>query len=152
MSRWTRRSSTRSRPSTRSSPRSRASSRIKCKDVLRFTALAETFTRFWVDYLKPSGAIGRYYLDRVVGQKTRDRDVNGIVETKGRVWEGTEQKDSAIRYWCTQVTDLVDEPWEYMRIDQPIFKPDTLKDYAALVALISKQGFAVSDLVLLSPA
>lgn len=67
------------------------------------------------DYLKPSGAIGRYFPDWVAVQQTPAGDVNWIVETKGRVWDGTEQKDAAIRYWCTQVTDLSGEPWRYVR-------------------------------------
>ena len=70
---------------------------------------------------KPSGAIGRYFPDWVAIQATGDGDANWIVETKGRVWDGTDQKDAAIRYWCTQVTELTGEPWQYMRVDQPIF-------------------------------
>ena len=84
-------------------------------------------------------------------QKTPDGDVNWIVETKGRVWDGTEQKDAAIRYWCSQVTDLTDEPWKHMRVDQPIFKPDKLKNYADLVELITDRNSAVDTMVLFSP-
>ncbi len=124
----------------------------KCKDVRRFAALAETFTGFWVDYLKPSGAIGRYYPDWVVVQKTADGDVNWIVETKGRVWDGTEQKDAAIAYWCTEVTRLTGDPWRYMRVDQPIWKPDTLTSYADLVGLITERDAAVDEQVLFVPA
>ena len=40
-----------------------------CEDVSRFAALAEFFTGFWVDYVKPSGATGRYFPDWVVVQK-----------------------------------------------------------------------------------
>ncbi len=123
----------------------------RCKDVRRFAALAEHFTGFWVDYLKPSGAIGRYFPDWVAVQKTPEGDVNWIVETKGRVWEGTEQKDAAIRYWCSQVTDLTDEPWKYMRVDQPIFKPDKLKSYADLVELIAERNTAIDTMILFSP-
>lgn len=123
----------------------------RCKDVRRFAALAETFTRFWVDYLKPSGAIGRYYPDWVAVQKTPGGDVNWIVETKGREWDGTEQKDAAIRYWCTQVTDLTGDPWQYMRVDQLIWKPDKLKSYADLVTLIMERSDAVDEQVLFVP-
>ncbi len=104
----------------------------QCKDVRRFAALAEHFTGFWVDYLKPSGAISRYFPDWVAVQKTADGDVNWIVEAKGRVWEGTEQKDAAIRYWCSQVTDLTDEPWKYMRVDQPISSPTSSRATSTL--------------------
>lgn len=123
----------------------------RCDDVRRFAALAETYTNFWVDYLKPSGAIGRYYPDWVAVQRTADGDVNWIVETKGRVWDGTEQKDAAIRYWCTQVSELSGDPWQYMRVDQPIWKPDKLKDYAELVELITERSDAVDDQVLFVP-
>jgi type III restriction enzyme len=122
-----------------------------CDDVRRFSALAETFTRFWVDYLKPSGAIGRYFPDWVAVQETAEEDVNWIVETKGRVWDGTEQKDAAIRYWCTQVTELSGEPWRYMRVDQPIWKPETLHSFADLVELITKRSEAVDQQVLFMP-
>jgi type III restriction enzyme len=124
----------------------------ECKDVRRFAALAEHFTGFWVDYLKPSGAIGRYFPDWVVVQKTSIGEVNWIVETKGRVWDGTEQKDAAIRYWCTQVTDLAGEPWRYMRVDQPIFKPERLTRFVDLVELIVQRNEAIEDQVLFSPA
>ena len=123
----------------------------KCKDIPRFAALAEHFTGFWVDYLKPSGAIGRYFPDWVAVQKTAEGDVNWIVETKGRVWDGTEQKDAAIRYWCTNVTELASEPWRYMRVDQPIFKPAELKSYADLIELITERSAAVAEQVLFVP-
>lgn len=123
----------------------------KCKDIDRFAALAEFFTGFWVDYLKPSGAIGRYFPDWVAVQTTADGDVNWIVETKGRVWDGTDQKDAAIRYWCSQVTELTGDPWQYMRVDQPIFKPDKLADYAELVELITERSEAIDDQVLFVP-
>jgi type III restriction enzyme len=65
------------------------------KDVLRFASLGtteqgESGTEFRIDYLKPSGAIGFYHPDWVVVQKTAEGEVNWIIETKGRVWEGTE--------------------------------------------------------------
>ena len=110
-----------------------------------------TSPRFWVDYLKPSGAIGRYFPDWVAVQQTPAGDVNWIVETKGRVWDGTEQKDAAIRYWCTQVTDLSGEPWRYMRVDQPIWKPETLKSYMDLVELITDRSEAIDQQVLFVP-
>jgi type III restriction enzyme len=123
----------------------------KCNDVLRFAALAEHFTGFWVDYLKPSGAIGRYFPDWVAIQQTASGEVSWIVETKGRVWDGTEQKDAAIRYWCSQVTELTGDPWRYMRVDQPIWKPDTLDSFADLVQLVSDRNAAVQEQVMFVP-
>ena len=77
-------------------------------DVLRFASLGTTEqgdsgTQFRVDYLKPTGAIGFYHPDWVVVQKASDGERHWIIETKGRVWEGTEDKDEAIRDWCARV-------------------------------------------------
>jgi type III restriction enzyme len=121
----------------------------KAADVVRFASLGTTEqgdsgTQFRVDYLKPSGAIGFYHPDWVVVQKTANGEVNWIIETKGRVWEGTEAKDDAIRYWCEQVSKSTGKPWRYARVNQPIFdtqKPTTLQEAAG--------GKGVSPLVLL---
>jgi len=60
-----------------------------------------------VDYLKPRGAIGFYHPDWVVVQKMKAGEVNWIIETKGRVWEGTTAKDEAMRDWCERVSVLL---------------------------------------------
>ena len=117
-------------------------------DVKRFAALAEYYTGFSVDYLKPAGALGKYFPDWVAVQKTSGGDVNWIIETKGRVWEGTEEKDAAIRHWCTQVSASTGEPWQYMRVDQPIFRPDNLRTFEDLVVLIQERRSAISEQVL----
>jgi type III restriction enzyme len=98
----------------------------KADDVLRFASLGtteqgESGTRFRVDYLKPSGAIGFYHPDWVVVQKTDDGEVNWIIETKGRVWEGTTAKDEALRTWCARVIDATGSKWRYVRINQADF-------------------------------
>lgn len=98
----------------------------KAGDVLRFAALGtteqgESGTQFRVDYFKPSGAIGFYHPDWVVVQKTAAGEVNWIVETKGRVWEGTEAKDKAITIWCNRVSAATNTVWKYVRINQSEF-------------------------------
>jgi type III restriction enzyme len=117
-------------------------------DVVRFAALAEFFTGFWVDYVKPSGATGRYFPDWVVVQKLDDGEANWIVETKGRVWEGTVRKDAAVRHWCEQVTASTGESWRYLRVDQPIFKPETLESFEDLVSLINQRAQVVEEQVI----
>jgi type III restriction enzyme len=47
--------------------------------------------------------------------------VNWIIETKGRVWEGTANKDAAIEDWCNRITDSTGELWKFKRIDQVVF-------------------------------
>ena len=111
----------------------------KASDVLRFAALGtteqgESGTQFRVDYLKPSGAIGFYHPDWVVIQKTIKGEVNWIIETKGRVWEGTLAKDEAIREWCKMVTNATSSLWRFVRVDQVVFDahaPTALTDLTA---------------------
>lgn len=98
----------------------------KASDVVRFGSLGtteqgESGTQFRVDYLKPSGAIGFYHPDWVVVQKANDRAVNWIIETKGRVWEGTAAKDEAVSTWCQRVSAATGAVWRYERINQVDF-------------------------------
>ena len=105
-------------------------------DVRRFASLGTTEqgdsgSQFRVDYLKPSGAIGFYHPDWVVVQHTEAGEVNWIIETKGRVWEGTEAKDAAMRDWCARVSEQTRGIWKYIRVNQSSFdthKPKTLAD------------------------
>lgn len=106
------------------------------KDVVRFSSLGtteqgESGTKFRVDYLKPSGAIGFYHPDWIVVQKTNAGEVNWIIETKGRVWEGTTAKDEAIIDWCRRITDVTNAKWQYNRVNQVEFstiRPKKLLD------------------------
>lgn len=106
-------------------------------DVVRFSALGTTEqgdsgTRFRVDYLKPSGAIGFYHPDWVVVQKVKGGSANWIIETKGRVWEGTIAKDEAIHNWCERVSEATEAPWRYKRVNQVDFDSRKLKSLAEL--------------------
>jgi type III restriction enzyme len=111
----------------------------KAADVLRFAALGtteegESGTRFRVDYLKPSGAIGFYHPDWAVVQKTKAGEVNWIIETKGREWEGTTAKDDAINEWCERITEASGANWRYKRVNQRDFDsaaPNALENLIA---------------------
>ncbi len=92
-------------------------------DVARFAALGTTEqgasgTRFRIDYLKPSGAIGFYFPDWIAVQEASSGEVVWIIETKGRVWVGTEAKDEAAREWCRQVSRKIGARWKYLRVNQ----------------------------------
>ena len=98
----------------------------KAADVLRFASLGtteqgESGTQFRVDYLKPSGAIGFYHPDWVVVQKQGGKQVNWIIETKGRVWEGTEAKDAAMSDWCARISRQTGNDWRFVRVNQKDF-------------------------------
>lgn len=107
----------------------------RCPDVLRFAALAEHFTLFSVEYLKPTGALGHYYPDWVVVQQTNDGVSNWIIETKGREWPGTTAKDAAVHRWCRKVSEGSEEHWKYVRVNQVDFVREApgAKTFASLL-------------------
>ncbi len=101
----------------------------EANDVVRFAALGTTeqgnsCTQFKVDYLKDEGAVGFYYPDWIVIQKTEQGEVNWIIETKGRIWRNTVNKDIAMEQWCSQVQKLTGDEWQYIRVNQKEFKKD----------------------------
>lgn len=113
------------------------------KDVRRFAALGtteqgESGTQFRVDYLKVSGAIGFYHPDWVAVQKANAGDVNWIIETKGRVWEGTLDKDAAMKDWCEKVSAQTKTKWRYVRVNQSEFGDG--KQFPSFEALIETIG------------
>ncbi len=83
--------------------------------------------------VEKSGAASRYW----------------IVETKGRVWDGTDAKDAAIRHWCEQVTALAAETWSYMRVDQGWWNQHHFATFAALVGAMEERDQALPDAVLI---
>jgi type III restriction enzyme len=110
-------------------------------DVLRFASLGtteqgESGTHFRVDYLKPSGAIGFYHPDWVLVQKTSAGEVNWIIETKGRVWEGTAAKDEALQLWCGRVSTATGRTWRYARVNQAVVGTLKAKTLAELIGSV----------------
>ena len=60
--------------------------------------------------------------------------MNWIIETKGRVWEGTREKDAAMQEWCRRVSAATDASWRYIRVNQNEFR----HDFASLRELVVK--------------
>jgi len=132
----------------------------RAPDVLRFAALGSTEqgvsgVRFRVDYLKPSGAIGFYHPDWVaVLQGDSGGEENWIIETKGRVWEDTESKEKAMLEWCRRVSEKLDTPWRYLRVNQSNFESapprylSELTQNAAELPLAPKPRPSLKDLLL----
>ena len=115
----------------------------RCPDVLRFSALAEHFTRFRVDYLSPSGAIKFYYPDFVAVQKGKDgKRINWIIETKGQVYEAVAYKEASILDWCKKVSAQTGDTWNYIRVDQKVFGDGKFKKFSDLVDFISGKSEA----------
>ena len=97
------------------------------EDVSRFAALAATEqgasgVKFRVDYLNANGAIAFYYPDWVLAHRGPQGEACWIVETKGRVFAGTEDKDRAAQDWCERVTKITGQVWRFVRIDQQDFE------------------------------
>ena len=109
-------------------------------DILRWAALAEQFTRFHVTYLGATGALRRYYPDFVAVQKVDGRDVNWIIETKGRVFPDVEHKDRGIRVWCHTMREQTDQDWRYCRVDQLVFDKGQHATFEALVVAVESAG------------
>ena len=108
-------------------------------DVLRFAALAESYTRFRVDYLSETGAVRFYYPDFVAVQSAPDGEVNWILETKGREDENVVHKDASIRYWCEQISAQTGQRWRYEKVPQAGFDASHAGTLAELAAELSEQ-------------
>ena len=102
-------------------------------DILRFAALAESYTRFRVDYLSTSGAIKFYYPDFVAVQQTPEGQVNWIVETKGREYEEVVHKDDSICDWCGKVSAQTGQTWRYLKVPQRRFDASSAQIFGELV-------------------
>lgn len=112
----------------------------RASDILRFASLGtteqgESGTQFRVDYIKPSGAIGFYHPDWAAVQKTGKKEVNWIIETKGRVWEGTRAKDEAIASWCRRVSEQTGTQWRFIRVNQTEFGS---KRWSSLIEILNQ--------------
>ena len=112
-------------------------------DVLRFAALGTTEqgdsgTPFRVDYIKPSGAIGFYYPDWVAVQKTKTGPCTWIIETKGRVWEGTSAKDEAMCDWCARVSAVTGNDIRFILINQRDFNLAGAKTLESLIEAVEQ--------------
>ena len=107
-------------------------------DVARFASLGTTEqgdsgTQFRIDYIKESGAIGFYHPDWAVIQNTEKGEVNWIIETKGRVWEGTAAKDAAMSEWCRRLAAEHGYEWHYARVNQAEFNSTNAKSLSELL-------------------
>ncbi|MBW2108914.1 MAG: DEAD/DEAH box helicase family protein [Deltaproteobacteria bacterium] len=116
----------------------------RAPDVLRFASLGTTEqgdsgTRFRVDYIKPSGAIGFYHPDWAAVQGNNGNEINWIIETKGRIWEGTRAKDEAITSWCRRVSEETNTRWQYIRINQKEVDLSRVSSLDALVRMLQKK-------------
>jgi type III restriction enzyme len=112
----------------------------RATDIVRFAALAESYTRFRVDYLSGTGAVRFYYPDFVAVQETQDGEVNWIIETKGREFDDVAHKDASIREWCAKITAQTGQAWRYLKVPQHVFDSTHVESFAQLVAQLIKEA------------
>lgn len=108
-------------------------------DILRFAALAESYTRFRVDYLSQNGAIRFYYPDFVAVQQTAAGEVNWIVETKGREDENVAHKTVSIEAWCEKISQQTGLPWRYLKVPQKKFDASEALTFDQLAAELQQR-------------
>ncbi len=93
----------------------------RCDDIDSFSALAEWFTTFHVQYLSKNGALRLYYPDFVAVQKAKKTMVSWIIETKGREFEDTDEKAAHMERWCEEVSEVTGKDWRFLKVAQPLF-------------------------------
>jgi len=106
----------------------------KAKDINRFAKLAETYTKFFIEYLNYKGAISYYYPDFISEQKLSDgTKIMWLIETKG--WEKAEVKlkDERAEEWCKDASRLTGIKWKYLKVkyDDYIYLTDNLSKFPA---------------------
>ena len=85
-----------------------------------------------------SRALGRYSPDWAVRVGTGKSARHWIIETKGRVWEGTLEKDQAVQYGCSQVHAETKSEWNYVRVNQDWWKKHTFTTFESLIFELAK--------------
>lgn len=106
----------------------------QAKDITKFAALAETYTKFNIPYLNKKGSQGLYYPDFIAEQKLENgKFVNWIIETKGFEDENVQYKDAETDNWCKVATMHTGIEWVFLKVPDKFFKglkelPQTLLD------------------------
>ena len=93
------------------------------KDISKFAALAETFTKFNIPYINKKGSQGLYYPDFVAEQVLDDgKTINWIIETKGFEDENVQYKDAETINWCKIATKHTGVNWRYVKVPDAFFR------------------------------
>lgn len=95
----------------------------QAKDINKFAALAETYTKFNIPYLNKKGSQGLYYPDFIAEQELEEgRIINWIIETKGYEDENVQYKDAETKNWCKVATMHTATEWEFMKVPDKFFR------------------------------
>jgi type III restriction enzyme len=85
-------------------------------DITKFAELAETYTKFSIEYINHKGAIAYYYPDFIAEQKTGKKNIMWLIETKGWEQEDVVLKDARAKRWCEDATKLTGVEWRYLKV------------------------------------
>jgi len=88
----------------------------QANDITKFAKLAETYTKFSIEYINHKGAIAYYYPDFVAEQKINEEKVMWLIETKGWEQEDVPLKDARAEKWCKDATKLTFVDWFYLKV------------------------------------
>ena len=115
----------------------------KAKDINKFAALAETYTKFCITYLNRKGSQSLYYPDFVAEQELSDGNkVNWIIETKGYEDENVALKDAEAENWCEKATEFTDDTWKFLKVADLSFrriKPKTFEELLKGIENLEKE-------------
>lgn len=106
----------------------------QAEDITKFSALAETFTKFNIPYLNKKGCQGLYYPDFIAEQKLdKNKKVNWIIETKGFEDENVQYKDSETENWCSLASKFSGVDWKFLKVPDRFFRgmkepPESFED------------------------
>ena len=116
----------------------------RAPDIVRFAAPStaeqgDSGSTFRVDCVTPSGPIG-FFPDWVAVQRDLDGELtNWVIKTKGRVWEGTKEEDTAMHDWCERVGQETSNRWRYIRVNQAEFRSDFATFRAMVFRLVTNE-------------
>lgn len=86
-------------------------------DISKFAKLAESYTKFSIEYLNHKGALALYYPDFVAEQKPSNGEtVMWLIETKGWELPDVELKDKRAVEWCRDASSLTKAQWRYLKV------------------------------------
>lgn len=101
------------------------------KDVNTFAKLAESYTKFSLEYLNHKGAISYYHPDFVAKQEVSNGGkIMWLIETKGWEQADVQYKDNRAKEWCKDATELTKTEWRYLKVKYA--------DYISLTDNLSK--------------
>ena len=92
----------------------------QAKDITKFAKLAETYTKFSIEYINHKGAIAYYYPDFIAEQETENCKTMWLIETKGWEQADVSLKDARAEKWCEDATKLTGIEWCYLKVQ---YKP-----------------------------